>query len=64
MIQSPGDSYSPSHILPPAKDVGQRWKSEPELGEDCEIPVHERLIAEVPGLAHGSPEQASLALGY
>lgn len=44
VIQSPGDSYIPSHILPSAMDVGQRWKSEPGLGEDCEVPVGERLM--------------------
>ena len=60
MIRSSGDSYTPSHILPAARDVGQRWKSEPGLGEDFEVPVNERLIAEVPGLAYGSPEWASL----
>lgn len=67
MIQSSSDSYTASHILPPARDVGQRWKSEPGLGEDFEVPVDERLIAEVPGLVYGSSERASLlplALGY
>lgn len=60
MIQSSGDSYVPSHIIPSARDVGQRWKSELGLGEDFEAPVDERLIAEVPGLAYRSPERASL----
>lgn len=55
MIQSSGDSYTPSHILPPAGDAGRRWKSEPGLGEDFEVPLDERLIAEVPDLAYGSP---------
>lgn len=67
MIQNSGNSYTTSHILPPARDVGQRWKSELGLGEDFKVPVDERLIADVPGLAYGSPEQANLlpqALGY
>lgn len=56
----------PSHILLP---VGQRWKSEPRLGEgeDFEVPVDERLIAGVLSLADGGPEWPSLlplALGY
>lgn len=50
MIRSSGDSYPPSHILSPTSDVGQRWKSEPGLGEGFEVPVDERLIAEVTGL--------------
>jgi len=67
VIQSSGDSYTPSHIFSPARDVGQSWKSELGLGEDFEVPVNERLSAEVPGRVHGSREQASfvpLALGY
>lgn len=60
MIQSSGDSYAPSHILPSARDVGQSWKSDPGLGEDFEAPVDGRLVVEVPGLAYRSPERASL----
>lgn len=54
MIQSSGDSYTPSRILPSARDVGQRWKSEAGLGEDFEVHLKERLIEKVPQRGTGS----------